>query len=184
MQKDFYTPCQTTITSNEAEWTHLIQEWTLNTKEIFGAGGASGWYTCRARWTLEGTWKSSALKYRTLTFRKTFNSNNKRIERELKDIIHSMRPIIKGQIEASAEAIKWYLSKNMNFCKSTKPTVKTDLTLMFGSVVFKSIGTHGLDYQFYVVYNQMVQQNNEFQRNSSGWVVDYLQHLDLGICFL
>ena len=40
----------------------------------------------------------SALKYTALTFRKAFNSNNKRdILQRLKEAIHSMRPAIEGQ---------------------------------------------------------------------------------------
>ena len=41
----------------------------------------------------------SALKYMALIFRKTFNSNNKRdvLQRGLKEVVHSMRPIIEGQ---------------------------------------------------------------------------------------
>ena len=39
----------------------------------------------------------SALNYTALTFRKTFNSNNKRdILQRLKEIIHSMRLVIEG----------------------------------------------------------------------------------------
>ena len=72
----------------------------------------------------------------------------------------------------------------MNFCKSTSPSFKTDPAVTFRSEVFKSIDTRGLDYQFHVGYNQIVLQINEFQRNGSGWVIDHLQHLDLGTCFL
>ena len=40
----------------------------------------------------------SALKYTALTFRKAFNSNNKRdILQRLKEAIHNMRPVIEGQ---------------------------------------------------------------------------------------
>ena len=47
----------------------------------------------------------SALKYTALTFRKTFNSNNKRdILQQLKEVIHSMTPVIKGQTRVDAEA--------------------------------------------------------------------------------
>ena len=45
--------------------------------------------------------------------------------------------------------------------------------------MFKSIDTHEIDYQFHVGYNQIVLEIDEFQRSSSGWVVDHLQHLDL-----
>ena len=48
-----------------------------------------------------------ALKYTALTFRKAFNTNNKRdVLQRLKEAIHSMRPIIKGQTRANAEAVK------------------------------------------------------------------------------
>ena len=50
-----------------------------------------------------------ALKYTALTFRKAFNSTNKRDTlQRLKETIHSMRPIIKGQTRVNAEAAKWY----------------------------------------------------------------------------
>ena len=95
-----------------------------------------------------------------------------------------MRPIIEGQTEVNVEAVKWYLSLNMNFCKATNPAIKTGPAVTFCSEVFKSINTHELDYQFHVGYNQIVPQIDEFQRNGSGWVVDHIQHLDLGTCFL
>ena len=127
----------------------------------------------------------SALKYTGLTFRKAFNSNNKRDTlQQLKEAIHSMRPIIEGQTRVDAEAVKWYLSLNMNFCKSTNPTVKRDPAVTFCSEVLESIDNHKLDYQFHVGYNQIVLQIDEFQRSGSGWVVDHLQHLDIGTCFL
>ena len=117
--------------------------------------------------------------------RKAFHSNNKRaILQQLKEVIHSMRPIIKGQTRANAEVLKWYLSLNMNFCNSRSPSVKIDLAVMFRSEAFKSIDTHELDYLFHVEWYQIVLQIDEFQRNGSGWVVDHLQHLDLGACFL
>ena len=111
----------------------------------------------------------STLKYTALTFRKAFNSNSKRdILQRLKEAIHSMRPVIKGQTRVKAEAVKWYLSLNMNFCKSTSPAVKTVPAVMFCSEVFKSIDTCELDYQFHVGYNQIVLQIDEFQSNGSG----------------
>ena len=101
----------------------------------------------------------STLKYTVLSFRKTFNSNNKGDVRQwLKDVIHIMRPVIQGKTWANAEAFKWYLSLNMNFYKSTSPAIKADLTLTFHSEVFKSIDSNELNYQFYVGYNQVVQQ--------------------------
>ena len=40
----------------------------------------------------------SALKYTTLTFRKTCNSNIKRdVPQRLKEVIHSMRPVLEGK---------------------------------------------------------------------------------------
>ena len=51
----------------------------------------------------------SALKHTALTFRKAFNSNNKRdILQRLKEAIHNMRPIIEGQTRVNVEAVKWY----------------------------------------------------------------------------
>ena len=117
----------------------------------------------------------SALKYTAITFRKTFDSNNKRdVLQHLKDVIHSMRPIIDGQTLASAEVAKWCLSLNMNFCKSTSPGVKMNPTVTIHSEMFKSIGTHELVYQFPVGYNLIVQQIDESQRNGSGWLADHL----------
>ena len=79
-----------------------------------------------------------------------------------------MKPVIEGQTQANAEAVKWYLSLNMNFCKSTSPGVKTDPAVTFCSEVFKSIDTHELDYQFRVGYYQIVPQIDEFQCIGSG----------------
>ena len=126
----------------------------------------------------------SALKYMALTFRKAFNTNNKRyVLQRLKEVIHSMRSVIKGQNRANAETFRWYVSLNMNFCKSTSFGVKTDPAVTFRSEVFKSIDAHELDYQFHVGYNQIVLQIDEFQSNGSGWFVDHLQNLDLHTCF-
>ena len=117
----------------------------------------------------------STLKYTTLTFNKAFNSNNKRdILQRLKEPIHSMRLVIEGQTRTNVEAVKWYLSLNMNFCKFASPGNKIDPAVTFCSEVFKSINTHELDYQFHVEYNQIVLQIDEFQRNGSGWIVDHL----------
>ena len=128
----------------------------------------------------------STLKYTVLNLRKTFNSNNKRdVLQQLKDVIRSMRPVIEGQTQGtSVEAVKLYLSLNMNFCKSTSPGIKMDQAITFCSELFKSIDTHELDYQFHVGYNQIVQQIDEFQRNGSGRVVEHLQNFDQGACFL
>ena len=49
LQEGSYTPYQKTVTSNDAGWTNLIQEWTLNTYEIDGGGIASVWCTYRTR---------------------------------------------------------------------------------------------------------------------------------------
>ena len=88
----------------------------------------------------------SALKYTALTLRKAFNSNNKRATlQRLKEDINSMRPVIDGQTRANAVAIKWDLSLNMNFCKSTSPGVKKDPAVTFRSEVFKSrCSTHSI----------------------------------------
>ena len=75
-----------------------------------------------------------------------------------------MRPVIEGQTRANAETVKLYLSLNMNFCKSTNSGVKTDPAVKFRSEVFKSIDTH--DHQFYLGYNQIVQQIDEFVNES------------------
>ena len=105
----------------------------------------------------------SALKCTALTFRKAFNSSNKRdILQRLKEVIQSMNPIIEGQTRANAEAVKWYLSPNMNFCKSRSPGVKADPAVTFRSKVFKSIDTRELDHQFHVGYNQIVLQIDKF----------------------
>ena len=73
-----------------------------------------------------------------------------------------MRLVNKGQTRVNAEVLKWYLSLNMNCCKSTSPGIKTDPAVTFRSEVFKSINTDKLDYQFYVEYNQIVLQIDEF----------------------
>ena len=121
-----------------------------------------------------GHWKvpeivEPALKYTALTFRKAFSSNNKRdILQRLKEVIHSMRPVIEGQTQVNAEVVKCYLSLNMNICKSTSPVVKKDPAVTFRSEVSKSINIDKLDYQFHAGYNQIVLQIDEFQRNGTG----------------
>ena len=57
----------------------------------------------------------SALNYMAL--RLNTNNNRDALQR-LKEVIQSMRPVIEGQSQAIVEAVKWYLSLNMNFCKS------------------------------------------------------------------
>ena len=101
---------------------------------------------------MEGAWNSRVcLKIHGSTFRKGFNTKNKKDALLwLKEVIHSMRPVIDRQTRANTEAFKWYLSLNMNFCKSISPDVKTDPVVIFCSEVFKSINTHQLDYQFHV----------------------------------
>ena len=94
-----------------------------------------------------------------------------------------MRPVIVEQTRAYAEAVKQYLSLKMNFCQFTSPGVKTDPAVTFRLEEFKSTDTHELDYQYYVGYNQIVLQIDEFQRSDNDWVVDHLQYLDLAICF-
>ena len=60
----------------------------------------------------------------------------------------------------------------MNFCKCTSPAVKTDPAVTFRSEVFKSIDIHELDYQLHVAYSQIMLQNDEFQHNGNGWIID------------
>ena len=49
------------------------------------------------RWKVPEIVKS-ALKYTTLTFRKAFNTSDKRDAlQRLKEVVHSMRTVIKGQ---------------------------------------------------------------------------------------
>ena len=103
------------------------------------------------------------LKYMALTFRKTFsNSSEREVVQRLKDVIHAMNSVIKQKTRANVEALKWYLSLNMNFCKSTSPGVKTDPPITFRSEVLTFIDTQELDYQFHEAYNQIVQQIGEF----------------------
>ena len=136
-----------------------------------------------------GHWKvpeivEPTIRYTALTFKKAFSSNNKReILQRLKEVIHSMGSVIEGQTQVNAEVVKCYLSLNMNICKSTSPGVKKDPAVTFRSEVSKSINMHKLDYQFHVGYNQIVLQIDEFQRSGTGWVLDHLQHLDLGTYF-
>ena len=151
-----------------------------------GERSAHGWCSYQTHWTLEGTWVVEApLKYMVLTFRKTINSNSKRdVLQSLKDVVHTMRSVIEGQSRANEETVRWYLSVNMNFCKSTSPGAKTDPAVTFLPEVLKSIDTHEFNYHFNAGYNQIVEQIDEYQRSGGDWVVDYLQHLDLGSCFL
>ena len=82
-----------------------------------------------------------------------------------------MRPVTEGQTQAKAEAVKWYLSLNMN------PVIKKNPAVTFPSEVFKSIDTHELDYQFHVGYNQIVQQIDELQHNCTIGPVFWLINL-------
>ena len=85
----------------------------------------------------------STVKYTALTFRKAFNHQQQwRRPATIERVIHSTIPIIEGQTQANADAVKWYLSLNLKFCMSTGPSVKTSLAVTFCSEVFKSIGTH------------------------------------------
>ena len=74
----------------------------------------------------------------------------------------AIRLIIVGETLANVEVIKWYLSLNMIFCKSTSRGIKADPAVTFGLKVFKSIDIHDLNYLFHVGYNQIVLQIAEF----------------------
>ena len=88
-----------TVMSSNSGWTHFIEEWTSKPKKLMveevQVDGALAEHV--------EYWKApeiieSALKYTALTFKKAFNSNNKRdILQQLKDVIYSMKPIIKRQ---------------------------------------------------------------------------------------
>ena len=114
----------------------------------------------------------SALKYTALSFRKIFDSNDKKkcpATIEIRYPYHEIR-----HQGTNWKAFKWYLSLNINFCKSTSSGVNTDLAVTFHSEVFKSIDIHEFNYLFHVEYNQIVQQIDKFQRNGSGWIVNHL----------
>ena len=66
----------------------------------------------------------SALKYTAVTFRKLYNTNNKR------DVLQHEH-FIERQTRANTKAVKWYLSLNMNLCKSKSSGVTTDLTVLW-----------------------------------------------------
>ena len=105
-----------------------------------------------------------ALKYMALTFRKAFNSNNKRdILQRLKEAIHNMRPVIEGQTRVNAEAVKWYLSLNMNLCKSTSPAVKTDPTVTFRrfEIIRCSNVPDFVKDTFHYDYNEVLSKNGD-----------------------
>ena len=62
-------------------------------KEVQVGGAAA---ECAEHWKAPEI-VESALKYTELIFRKTFNSNNKRdLLQRLKEVIHSMKPIIES----------------------------------------------------------------------------------------
>ena len=99
--------CETAFTLSISVWIHFIGEWTLNTWEINGRGGASGAPAEYAKYYKAPEIVESALKYTTLTFRKVFNNSNKKdILQWLKEVIHSMGPIIKGQTRANVEVVR------------------------------------------------------------------------------
>ena len=166
-----YTPCKRQLRQTTLDGLSSLENGPSTPKKAMvvklQVGGAPAKHT--------KYWKTpeieSALKYMALTFRKACNSTSKKeILQRLKEAIHSMRLILEGQTRVKAEAVKWYLSLNMNFCKSTSSGVKTDLAETFCPEVFKSIKTHELDDQFHVQYNQIVPQIDEFQRNGSSCV--------------
>ena len=65
----------------------------------------------------------SALKYTAVTFRKLYNTNNKR------DVLQHEH-FIERQTRANAKVVKWYVSLNINFYKSTSCGVTTDPTVL------------------------------------------------------
>ena len=84
----------------------------------------------------------STLKYTGLAFRKTFNGSNKiDVLQRSKNVIHGIRPVIGAQTQANVEAVKWYLSLNMDLCNFAGPGVKTDPAVTFCWEVVKSIDT-------------------------------------------
>ena len=62
----------------------------------------------------------SALKYTDLTSgRKSTATTFKRdVLQQLKEVIRTMKLVTEGQTRARSETIKWYISLNMNFCRS------------------------------------------------------------------
>ena len=133
--------CQTTL-----DGSTLFENGTSAPKKLMvekvlvGSAPAEHIEHCKSAEIVESTLKDTAL-----TFRKASNFNNKRdVLQRLKAVIHSMGSVIEGQAQANVEAVKWYLSLNMYFYKSTSPIAKTDMTAMFRSEVFKSIDTHEL----------------------------------------
>ena len=78
-------------------------------------------------------------------------------------------------VEVKNGAIKWYLSLQLFFCKSADPTVKTDQRAIFESIVFYSVDNQKTNEMVTLGYNQLFQQRDEFQRNGSGSVVDYVK---------
>ena len=107
--------------------------------------------------------EESALKYTALTFSKIINSKNKRdVVQQLKEVVRTMRFFIVGQTWANVETVKWYLSLNKNFRKTTCPGLKTGPAVTSCLEVFKSTNIHEHDYQLDVGYNQIVLEINEF----------------------
>ena len=123
----------------------------------------------------------STLKYTAMTYRKSFDDSN-RIDLldRLKTALEHFKPIVRGMVSATKDAIKWYLSLNLHFVKAADVTHKTDPSVTFRSEVFNSITDDDLDAMFAAGYHQLVQQIDEFQHNGSGWVVDSFLSTDLG----
>ena len=120
---------------NDPGWTHFIRNGPSTLKKLMveemQVGGAPAEHV--EHWKAPEIVESSLnLKYTALTFKKVFNTNNKRdVLQRLKEVIYIMRPVIEGQTQANVKAVKWYLSLNMIFGNFTSPGVKTDQVFIF-----------------------------------------------------
>ena len=98
--------------------------------------------------------KESSLKRTAMVYRKSFDEANKRelLER-LKNALEQHKQIIRGMVSHAKNAVKWYISLNLHFCKAADATVKTAPSVIFRSEVFRSILTQNLEDMFEAGYN-------------------------------
>ena len=77
--------------------------------------------------------------------------------------------------------LKWYLSLSLVFHKATRTDVTTDPPVYFRTEPVASTSSNSIELQLKVALRHLWQDNDTYEENGSGWVVDHLRELDLHV---
>lgn len=127
----------------------------------------------------------SALEYTDLTSGKksTATTFKRDVLQQLQEVIHSMKLVTKGQTWTRSEAFKWYISLNMNFCRSRHQN-RSNCYFPLRAVQVRWHPRTRLPTSCRIWADCAA--NWWFFLTQWQWLgcVDHLQHLDQGTCFL